>query len=373
MLTKYTSNGGIIINNLQWLAQNGGPAIKLRLMNEGLLEKNTYDVNELAAELLQIEKVNTALSYFDQFKEFRSIPDRELWGLVHNTYENCFEVFMFFFINLGFRAGIAVFDEKVEIMRPVYTYLMKTYPFHGLNIIMLLLRAGYYFDDMEEHIVKRIDDIHKVAVKQEFDFYETDISKIRQANKWKDKVILKDIYNPYVGELPLPISYDVELMLFYSSISRNDNTKRKIDDIMSYILDPRYQKTKGYYGWHWDDTNKTYHATTSGWPLPQYDSDEPKANLLLLEKVSYSPVICNSEWFRKSIDNLENYKTERGTYITDHFDYVSTAKPSSASIFCSAFIDKIVLPTIKRNDRKQLAYELCSTFYVAMLEKRLKK
>ena len=57
MLTKYTSNGGIIINNLQWLAQNGGPAIKLRLMNEGLLEKNTYDVNELAAELLFIARV----------------------------------------------------------------------------------------------------------------------------------------------------------------------------------------------------------------------------------------------------------------------------------------------------------------------------
>lgn len=79
------------MDNLQLLIENGGPAIKLRMINESMIDKIAYDVNELVNELLKIEKVKNALIYFDAFKDFKSIPDRdELWGLVHNCYENCF-------------------------------------------------------------------------------------------------------------------------------------------------------------------------------------------------------------------------------------------------------------------------------------------
>lgn len=94
-------------------------------------------------------------------------------------------MFIPFFINLGFKVGVPVFDEKVEYIRDVYKYLAETYPFHGLNIIMLLMKAGYYFDDMEKYVLKRLDEIHKVTVVQAFDMYEDDITKIRQLNKWR--------------------------------------------------------------------------------------------------------------------------------------------------------------------------------------------
>jgi len=52
------------MESIQWLMENGGVSIKLNLMNEGLINKNSYDAEALAVELLKIEKVETALTYF---------------------------------------------------------------------------------------------------------------------------------------------------------------------------------------------------------------------------------------------------------------------------------------------------------------------
>lgn len=96
------------MENIQWLVENGGPAIKLRMMNERLIDKDSYEVEKLVDELLQNEKVRTALTYFDKFKDFKSMPDNKLYAFVHNCYEDCFEMFMPFFTKLGFKAGIPV-------------------------------------------------------------------------------------------------------------------------------------------------------------------------------------------------------------------------------------------------------------------------
>ena len=198
-------------SNIKWLYENGGASIKLHMMNEGLAVKNPEDVIKLSDELMQIEKIRTAFSYFDQFIDFRKIPDRELWGLIHSCYENCFAPFFHFLYRIGFYKGVAIFDEKVEIMKPVYKYLMETYDFHGLEIINLLMLAGYLFDDMPDYINAKIGKSHRITTLNCFDFYETDIDKIRQPKRWKDYLIVKDKYNPHGDEYPLPTNYDVEL------------------------------------------------------------------------------------------------------------------------------------------------------------------
>ena len=38
---------------LEWLKANAGPTLKIRLINETIIDKDVYDVNELADELLQ--------------------------------------------------------------------------------------------------------------------------------------------------------------------------------------------------------------------------------------------------------------------------------------------------------------------------------
>lgn len=359
------------MENLQWLIENGGNCIKLRMINEKLIDRDVFDTEKLINELLKVEKVSNALSYFDAFKNYKALNERELWGLVHNCYEYCFEQFMPFLINAGFKAGIPELDKKVEYMRDVYSYLMAAYPFHGLNIITLLMQAGYYFDDMDRHVIKRINEIHKVTVTGDFDIYEKDESKIRQPKKWKDKLILKDIFNPYEGELPLPLDYDIYLILSYLNYTKDADVKNKINDIFNYILNPKYQWLRGDYGWHWSEEAKTYHATSSGMSLPLYDSFELFGSqkyffISVLEKMSISPVMRKADWFQKSMDYSEQYKTEKGTYNLP----VDFIHPSDMTTFYSLYVSNKELSAVKRNGRKSFAFELYSTFFVMLMKKR---
>ena len=40
------------MDKIQWLLENGGAAIKLRMIKEGLILQDSYDINVLADEIL---------------------------------------------------------------------------------------------------------------------------------------------------------------------------------------------------------------------------------------------------------------------------------------------------------------------------------
>jgi hypothetical protein len=242
----------IPMENIQWLVKNGGPAIKLRMMNEGLIDKDSYDVEKLVDELLQIEKVKTVLTYFDRFKDYNSTPLNKLYSNIHSCYEDCYEMFMPFLINLGFRAGIPVFDKKVGYMREVYQYLMTQGDAYVSNIVIYLLEAGYYFNDMLGYLERLLYQIHNIAKQQCFDIYETDPSKIRYSKIpeiWKDKPILKDIQAN--GELTVPTIYHIKYIIDIYKYVEDEQVKEKIDTVIKYILHPQYQKLRGNYGYGW--------------------------------------------------------------------------------------------------------------------------
>lgn len=369
------------LQTLNWLIQNGGASIKLNLINEGLIDKDAYDVNVLADELLQIEKVKTAFTYFDKFKDYKSMSNQQLCGFVHNCYEDCFEMFMPFLIKLGFRKGISLLDEKIEFMRDVYIHLTTPnesgelpWHYHGRIVILNLLSAGYYNDDMNDYMLDSINKCCKVAELQAFDYFETDETKIRKRPKmWKDVPVLKDIHNCEIGDLPMPTAYLVTAALQYYQHINDEQTKKKINDIIKYILDPRYQEKRGSYGIHWDNTKKTYHASGPGIGLPFYASDyvtdnEKWAFLNWVNTMSYSNIALSSEWFKKCMNFLEQYKTESGTYIFPNellfsFNY----RPANASILYSAFISKDV--NVKSSQKRLLLSELYSTLFMLSLKK----
>lgn len=55
-----------------------------------------------------------------------------------------------------------------------------------------------------------------------------------------------------------------------------------------------------------------------------------------------------TEWFRKIMDYLEQYKTDRNKYkFTDEFMFHITVRPSSPSIAYCLYISKEVLPKLK--------------------------
>ena len=365
------------MDNIRWLVENGGAAIKLNLMNERLIDKNAYDVNELANELVQIDKIKTALTYFDPFASVHLYPLNELSTMIHNFEEYRFENFMRFFIAFGFRKGISLFDEKIEYMRNAYVIFPEELP----RISILLLQAGYYFGDMEEYMVKRLDRIHKIVEIQAFDFYEDDITKIRNPNNplWKDKRIVKDKYNPYggdVSEFPLPLYQDIRILLYIYKYIKDDKVKNKIDDMIQYILDPRYQAANGGEVWHWSIGKKTYHAGGAGVSLPVDDIESGINNyrhaLHTIEMMSLSPVALKSDWFEKVMNHLEKYRTGQGTYLfPENCLFNITFRPSNKTTICNGFISKDILPNINKSERQSFAFELYSTFFMVMLKNRL--
>ena len=69
---------------------------------------------------------------------------------------------------------------------------------------------------------------------------------------------------------------------------------------------------------------------------------------------------------------FEKYRTERGTYLfPESFMFNITFRPSNTSTLCDAFISEDVMPYIRRNERKTFAFELCSTFFMLMMKKRM--
>jgi hypothetical protein len=369
---------------IKWLIDNGGPAIKLNMIKEGMLDKNLYDLNMLAAEMLHNEEVKNVVDYLDQFKEYTNDFD----ALVHNAYPNCIETFMPVLLSLGFQSGIKVFDDKIKILENVLPISVNNdlnsdkMPFAAIIVMFHLLKAGYYSQDIENYVKHRLNYIHKVSLLGRFDFYEDDAAKLRQVAKWKGKTILKDMYNPYIYNqsweiYPLPIIYDIKLILYFYDKTNDEIIKQKIDDVMKFILNPLYQETKGDYGWHWDFNKNTYHASTRGYELPLYNSDELGSLTWLfldyLDLATYSPILLKSDWMKKCINFLENYKTEKGTYLfpENYFNYLTHHSSIPKGLFYRLFISKDVLASIKRNDIKSTALELYGTFLMMKLKKRL--
>lgn len=362
---------------IEWLLRHGGPAVRLRMATAGMISADAADVTAAVNALLRIERVTKTLSYLDRFDEYRTI--KRPWDtLIHNCYENCYETYMPFLEDIGFHKGILpAFDVKMEKLREVYHYLSQI-PQHGPGKLLIhMLKTGFCYSDMEAFVVKRLNEVYPVTQANRFDFYETDPAKIRQPKRWlRDRYqMLKDEFNPYAppknGEkwLPLPDSYDALLLLSFYPYTDNREIREKTDAVMRFYLDARYQATGGDYGWHYDYVKNTYHASSGGIPLPLYDSAEPirPYNFLgMLEWLSLSPVLRQAAWFEKSLDYCEKYKTERQTYL---FPGKFIYQPQMSS-FYELYIDKELLPALKADEKKSLAFECFGTLMVTLVKMR---
>jgi hypothetical protein len=258
---------------IDWLLEYGGPMIKLRTMTEIMDKADDHSLQRLGTEILESEKIKNTLDYFDGFQKFSSLSPRELYGLVHNTYENCFETFIKVLIEAGFKHGMRALDEKTAVMRPVYRYLLKDNPFYASIIIAYLMKMGYYEKDMMEFVSDRVDQLHRVTEKRIYDIYQKP-EDVKHFPKWMEgKLILRPEYSPYVytsqpDALPLPLQLDMEMLFALPQEYVDKDMENKISDIFGYIMKPEYQALDGNYGWMWNEECRTYHAANNGYSIP---------------------------------------------------------------------------------------------------------
>lgn len=171
-----------MLNALEnWLLEQGGPAIRLRmsaLQNSSKLEN---DVNNSVPALLSINEVQSILNYLDGFQT----PDRDkktLEHLIHYYKDTCIENFFPLIMDMGFKAGIPIFDEKMAPVKDLFKYLfaLSNESAHCYIYSLMLHRfffiSGYLFPEVVESMENRLNAIHKVASENLYDIYQDDVS-----------------------------------------------------------------------------------------------------------------------------------------------------------------------------------------------------
>lgn len=135
-----------MLNALEnWLLEQGGPAIRLRMYN---LHNSSYlenDINNSVSELLVINEVHSILNNLDGFQT----PDRDkktLEHLIHYYKDTCIENFFPLIMEMGFKAGIPIFDKKMVPVKNLFKYLfaLANESVHCYNFSLMLHRFFLY-------------------------------------------------------------------------------------------------------------------------------------------------------------------------------------------------------------------------------------
>lgn len=158
-----------------WVLEQGGPAIQLKMCYVQTKNTSESDIEKLISKLLNLEEVKTLLSYLDGFNT-QSRDKKTLEHLIHYYKESCIDSFFPQLINLGFRAGIPIFDEKMQPVRDIFMYLItEDYDycfFYSLMLHRFFFMAGYTYKEIVDSMQHRLNSIHRSAKERVFDIYQ---------------------------------------------------------------------------------------------------------------------------------------------------------------------------------------------------------
>lgn len=370
---------------VEWISQNAGPSLKLRLFTNGLYSGSAQEIDEIIIKLMELKEVNTALNYFDAF-ETVPIENKSIEHLIHYYKDSCIDQFFPGVLDLGFRGGIKVFDEKMQfVANTFYGLLSADYDF-CYNYLCMMHRffflSGYTTEKINNAMLQRLNVLHSAATEKIFDIYQDGSKLPKPPIQWENRGIIKDELNPFSIDpiKPLPTIYDISALAYFQKYNMDPQIKNKIEDVAEYILDPEFQKLPENYGLIWNKNKRIYHAC--GWApkLPLYKGNEVSneyAILSYLHMMSNFDVALKSEWFSDGLNYLEQFRTEKGTYLfPKEYLWRKILCPSGTSdylginINCHAAYLNEANMKLKRNERELLIRGLVSTLNVIEIRKK---
>lgn len=364
-------------NDLEkWLLAQGGPAIQLRMYAQQTSNNSKNDTDDAVSSLLAIDEVHSILNNLDAFQT----PNRDkktLEHLIHYYKDTCIENFFPLIMDLGFKAGIPIFEKKMAPVLDIFKYVYAlAYEYDYCYSYSLMLHRFYFISgclcpEVVKSMENRLNAIHKVTKEKPYDIYQDESKLPKKPQIWADIGVLKDELNPFntSSEKPLPNIYDIWSLAYYMNICNDPEQIEKINDIIMFILDPKFQKIREGYGLLWVKDRRRYYAC--GWSptLPLYEiQDHPTQScpypvIDYLDFMSHFKIAHNSKWFRDCLNHFEQFKTERGTYIFPkeylHKKYIDMAFLNKENMF------------LKRNERELMKRELVSTMKMVEINRRM--
>jgi len=367
------------MDNIQWLRENGGPAIQLRLSI--LRNSSSDDIQNAISALLAVDDVCTIMDYYDAFKT-TDWNLKKIEHLIHFYKDYCLETFFPRVMDYGLHAGIAAFDEKMMLVADLFKYVYtkaneSTEAFDRqahFNYSLMMHRyfyvTGYLFPELIESLEKRLNALHKVAKEETFDIYQDETKLHKRPPIWENLGVLKNEMNPWkvTAKKPLPMWFDIWTLAYYSDKCADPEKIKKINEIVAYVLNPEFQKTEGI-GLLYVPERKIYHANNLGLTLPLYKIEGHPAQsntsgiLEIINIMSHFEVARKSEWFNNCLSHFEQFKTEKGTYLFPkeylHKKYIEKAFLSEKNI------------STKHNEREIRKREIVSTMKMSEIYGRI--
>jgi len=355
---------------IEWLMENGGSAIRLRLAEEIGAGLPSSEYKGSVAELLEIEAVQQLLGYLDAFSILEQTEGTKklIHDLIHCYRETSLENFFPRLLSLGLRAGMPVLDEKMQVLRRAFPRISREGILYGWVICEFCFKAGYAYPEMVTFMQQRLDALQMSAQEQIVDIYFKEDELAGLPSQWKGKRIIKHELNPYAGSKPLPTVHDIAAFAYFPASHLDAEMCLKIDRLVSYILLPAFQMIPEGYGFIWYPKRRICHAC--GWSptIPFYQGFERPLNfenwwyLDYLDMLSRFSIVSSTDWFINSLERLEQFKTNKGTYLFPevyfHHKRIDAAFLSKAN------------QTLKRSDKTTLYQELVSTIFALKIKQR---
>jgi hypothetical protein len=181
-----------------------------------------------------------------------------------------------------------------------------------------LLRAGYTPDPaMQDYLCALVDINYKIARDKVFDIHATPGELDGLPRAWAGKPIIKQ---EVMANYHLPLIHDLYVLAYLPGWMVDADVAEKVDAIVRYVLDPRFQAFPPGYGYAWIRERRTCYSW--GWS-PQLAGfhdlnwqDHSAAGMLVqqLELMANFRAARESHWFQSGLRQLEFFKNEEGTY-----------------------------------------------------------
>jgi hypothetical protein len=356
-------------NLIDFLLEHGGPAVRLRLAADLAQDLPVEAREQAAAGLLAVEEVQRLLAFLDPFRALDgpTVERRYAHDLIHCYRETSLENFFPRLLELGFRAGIPLFDEKMQFLRAAFPKIRRVEPLYGWVICAFFFKAGYECPEMVDWMRQRLDALQPAAREQIVDIYFKEDALQGLPTQWKGKRIIQHELSPYTGAKPLPTVHDLAACAYFPRSCLDEATRQKIDRLVAYVLLPDFQTLPEGYGFVWYPERRLCHAC--GWsPTLPFFQDFARPGryddwhfLTYLDMLSRFPVAHTTDWFLAGLDRLEQHRTDRGTYLLPE-------KYLHQKYFERAFLSETD-QALKRGEKKILVNEIVSTLFVLKIRR----
>jgi len=248
-------------------------------------------------------------------------------GPVHHSQDSAAENCMAKLAEYGLSAGIPALDEKAlpycsaDACKTDYDYYI---------LLPFLVRLGYGGHPVvRSWFERRLGELLRTANLGRYAIYMDEVDKARVPASLREK----RLYRPEFSQTyPLPSCYDFYTLAYSYDVYTRD--RAKMDVVVDYLMDARFQKTPG--GYLWDAEKRRHYAAGRGYlatlpltvPVPEWEAvPETAASgksgvvypdgsrlMLFMEAGSRLPGVRQSSWFRNHLDHLLSYHTDAGRF-----------------------------------------------------------